>query len=117
MAISNLKQFMAYLPYAQYAKLKKYSLKHGINMSQVIRESLDARIDGGDQYLVGFNAGLAEAITAVENNKAAKMRFPSGASFAELVTADINKLKRSGVNVKATDEEVNENQGDLDLGV
>lgn len=112
MAISNLKQFMAYLPYAQYAKLKKYSLKHGINMSQVIRESLDARIDGGDQYLIGFNAGLAEAVAAVEGNKAAKMRFPSGASFAELVTADINKLKRKDVNVSTDDK-----QDEPDLGV
>jgi hypothetical protein len=92
---STQKQFMAYLPYAQYALLKKYSLKSGANMSQVIREALETKLGGGDQYVVGFNAGLTEAIKAVRENKAAKMRFPSGASFADLVVSDLNKLWRT----------------------
>lgn len=122
---STLKQFMAYLPYPQYAQLKKYSMKTGVNMSQVIREALETKISGGDQYIIGFNAGLTEAIEAVKANKAAKMRFPSGASFADLVVSDLNKLwrtlnedkKGSAVSGPAESGTSGEGQTDPDLGI
>lgn len=111
------------MSYPQYALLKKYSLKHGINMTQVIREALDVRLSDSSQYLIGFNTALDEAIQAIHNNKAAKMRFPSGASFADLVTADITKLKRKEVNEETTNgrsttqDAGREEQTDPDLGL
>lgn len=92
MTISNLKPFMAYLTFDQYARLKRFSSKNKVPMAQVIRESIDARIAEDDRYSHGYNTALQAAMRVVDENKAAKMRFPSGRSFAELVNADIKKL-------------------------
>ncbi len=89
MTISNLKPFMAYLTFEQYAKLKRFSVKNATTMSQLIRESIDARIAVGDRYSLGYNAAIKDAMKVVTENKAAKMRFPSGKSFADLVNEDI----------------------------
>lgn len=91
MTPSKLKPFYAYIEYAQYGALKRFASRHNIPMTQVIREAIAAKI-AGDHYAVGYNAGLNAAIKSVHNNKAAKMRFPSGKSFAELVVDDLNKL-------------------------
>lgn len=91
MTPSKLKPFYAYIEYAQYALLKRFADKHKISMTQVIREAITAKI-AGDKYANAYNAGLKAAIVAVQQNKAAKMRFPSGKSFAELVVDDVNKL-------------------------
>lgn len=89
----RLKPFMAYIDSAQHAKMKKFSGKLRIPMSQLIREAIDMRITSGNQYLHGFNAGLVKAQSVVSANKAAEMRFPSGKSFAELINADIEMEK------------------------
>lgn len=91
MTPSKLKPFYAYIEYAQYGLLKRFASRNNISMTQVIREAIEAKI-AGDHYAVGYNAGLNAAIKSVNHNKAAKMRFPSGKSFAELVVDDINKL-------------------------
>lgn len=90
----SLKPFMAYLEYPIYADLKKFSHKNDISMSRLVREAIVARISSGDRYVSGFNAGLEAAILAVNGNRAAKMRFPSGKSFADLVVSDIQSLKQ-----------------------
>ena len=89
---SSLKPHMTYLTFDQYAKLKRFAAKNKTPMAQVIRESIDARIADGDRYSHGYNTALREAMRVVEDNKAARMRFPSGKSFAELVNGDIKKL-------------------------
>lgn len=91
MTPSKLKPFFAYIEYAQYATLKKFAAKNKVSMTQVIREAIQAKV-AGDKYATAYNAGLKAAIVAVQHNKAAKMRFPSGKSFAELVVDDVNKL-------------------------
>ena len=58
-------------------------------MTQIIREAVTARISGGNAYVSGFNDGLQEAINAVNAMKHAQMRFPSGKSFAELVSDEL----------------------------
>ena len=115
---------MAYLEYPQYAKLKKFSLKTAIPMTQLIREAIDARISTGDKYVLGYNAGLKDAIRIVEENKASKMRFPSGKSFAELITEDIEKsFATEGDDEKTGDAGAtegrtgDEEQGDPRLGI
>lgn len=85
----NYKPFLTYVEHQEYAKLKKFAAKNKIPMAQIVREAITARIVGGDPYVTGFNDGLQEAINAVNAMKHAQMRFPSGQSFAELVTDDL----------------------------
>lgn len=124
---SSLKPHMTYLTYEQYARLKRFSAKNKVPMAQVIRESIDARIADGDRYSHGYNAALHQAMRAVEENKAARMRFPSGKSFADLVNEDLKKLEihheegKDHAQVHAARSPAGgsegERQGDHDLGV
>jgi hypothetical protein len=91
--ISRLKPFMAYLELTQYVNLKKFSAANKIPMSQLIREAIDARIASGDRFVFGYNKAIDDAINAVNANRASQMRFPSGKSFAEILTDDVIKLK------------------------
>jgi len=63
-------------------------------MSQLVREGIDSRLSIGDKYLAGHNDGITNAIGAVNANDACKMQFPSGKTFAELLTDDLQKLIR-----------------------
>lgn len=86
---NNYKPFLTYLLQSEYAKLKKFASRNKTPMTQIVREAVTARISGGNSYVNGFNAGLQEAINAVNGMKHAQMRFPSGKSFAELVSDDL----------------------------
>ena len=86
---NNYKPFLTYLDPREYVKLKKFAAKNKIPMTQLVREAVTARISGGNVYVNGFNDGLQAAIDAVNAMKHAQMRFPSGKSFAELVTDDL----------------------------
>jgi hypothetical protein len=86
---NNYKTFLTYLKPQEYVKLKKYAAKLKIPMTQVVREAITARLSGNDPYVSGFNDGLVEAVKAVNAMKHAQMRFPSGVSFAELVSDDL----------------------------
>lgn len=86
---NNYKPFLTYLHHAEYAKLKKFATKNKTPMTQIVREAVTARISGGNAYVSGFNDGLQEAINTVNAMKHAQMRFPSGKSFAELVSDDL----------------------------
>lgn len=99
----SLKPFMIYIEQPAYAKLKLFSRKHQTPMSQLAREALDARISSGDRYLAGYNAGVSDSIKKINENPASKMRFPSGASFSEILTADLNKLMRPKNEETTTD--------------
>lgn len=124
---SNLKPTMAYLTFDQHIRLKRFASKNKVAMAQVIRESIDARIADGDRYSHGYNTALRDAMRVVEDNKAARMRFPSGKSFAELVNADIKKLEINREERKDIAKEHaaasteggagGEGQADADLGV
>lgn len=119
----SLKPFMAYLYYPAYADLKRFSQKHNISMSQIIREGITSRMSGGDRYCAGFNDGVNSSIGVVNGSKVAKMRFPSGKSFAELVCDDLKKLYQKDGNGKATDTgstegtSDDEGQSDQSLGL
>jgi hypothetical protein len=104
----NYKPFLTYLEYAEYTKLKKFAAKNKMPMTQVVREAITARIVGGDPYVNGFNDGLQEAINAVNAMKHAQMRFPSGMSFAELVTDDliVRRMKETKDESERTAEPV-----------
>lgn len=126
MISSKLKPFMAYLEVGQHQDLKRFSQRSKIAMSQLIREAVDARITQGDRYVAGYNKALHDAIEAIYNNRASKMKFPSGKSFADVFTEELEKLiiKESYVQAAQTpDSRGNagspgtEDEGDQSLGV
>lgn len=89
MPSNNYKPFLTYLDPREYVKLKKFAHKNKTPMTQIVREAITARISDSNAYVNGYNDGLQEAIDAVNAMKHAQMRFPSGKSFAELVTDDL----------------------------
>lgn len=104
----NYKPFLTYLEPQDYVKLKKFAVKHKMPMTQIIRQAISARIVDGNAYINGFNDGLDEAINAVNAMKHAQMRFPSGKSFAELVTDDlvVRRMKETKDELNGTPESV-----------
>ena len=91
----KLKPFMTYLDDQNYAKLKKFAKSKRKTMAQILREGLNFRMAQDNPYLKGFNDGLTAANKAVNQNQAFQMRFPSGQSFADLITSEISKLTMS----------------------
>ncbi len=85
----KFKPFMTYVSEDEHLRMKKFAKLKKITMAQMIREAIDGRLSVGDPYTSGFNAGLDRAISVVNQNNAAKMRFPSGKSFAELIIDEL----------------------------
>ena len=95
---TNYKPFMTYLAPKDIVRLKRLSKASKTPMSQIVREALDARLVSGNPYTSGFNDGMKKAILVVADIQAAQMRVPSGLSFAELVSQEVEKhLIREGV--------------------
>ena len=87
---------MIYLPIEQSNELKRFSKKHKLSNSKVASEGISMRMDGAeDRYNSGFNAGLNEAVRIVQGTEGAKMMFPSGKSFGDLVCDEIEKFLRA----------------------
>jgi hypothetical protein len=89
----KLKPFMTYIDDADYVKLRKFAKAKKLTMAQVLREGLSMRVAVDNPYLQGFNEGLDASIKIISGHHAAQMRFPSGQSFADLMTDEILKLK------------------------
>lgn len=92
---SKLRPFFAYLTDDQYASLKQFSAATGVSMTQLIRESIDARLSKGDQYVAGYNQAIQDAILKINSNNLSKMAFPSGKTFGEVIIEDISASLRS----------------------
>ena len=88
-----LRPFMAYLEESQHLALTKFAKASQLTMSQVIREAVTMRIAAKNPYVAGFNDGIAKAMAVVKDNRASQMRFPSGKSFGELITGDLEQVK------------------------
>jgi hypothetical protein len=60
------------------------------------------RVAVDNPYLQGFNEGLDASIKIISGHHAAQMRFPSGQSFADLMTDEIMKqrLRSEDENLK-----------------
>jgi len=86
---------MIYLTPEDKDALSKYAEKNRMTASQIVREGVRMRLQGND-FNTGFNEGLQEAIKIAHATEGAKMMFPSGKSFAELVSENINLAVRDG---------------------
>jgi hypothetical protein len=90
---SKYHPFMVYLEPKEIKRLKKFSVKHKIPMTQIVREAIDARLSVGDSFTNGFNTGIDKAVEIVKAAQWAQMRFPSGISIAELIDQDLSDKK------------------------
>lgn len=88
----KVKPFMTYLDDADYVKLKKFAKTKKVTMARILREGLEVRMAQDNPYLKGFNDGLTAATKVINEHQASQMRFPSGQSFGELITAEIHSL-------------------------
>ena len=95
----TVKQKVIYLPHELAEKFEKYAKKNDITQSKIVCEGIVMRMSGNDDpFNQGFNSGLNEAMNLVRNTEGAKMMFPSGKSFAELVCDEIEKFQRGKSN-------------------
>ena len=88
--MSKLKPFMTYMTEADHTILRKFAKAKKITMAQLIREGVAMRMSDGT-YASGFNDGIKSAIESISKLPAAQMRFPSGQSFAELISDELFK--------------------------
>ena len=86
---------MIYLPTKLKIAFQAYAEKNKISGSKVAAEGIVMRISGEDDpFNKGFNEGLREAMKIVQGVEGAKMMFPSGKSFGNLVCEAIDKYIR-----------------------
>jgi hypothetical protein len=86
---------MIYLTPEDKEALAKYASDNKMTASQIVREGVRMRLQGND-FNTGFNAGLQEAIKLTHATEGAQMRFPSGKSFADLVSENLTLAIRDG---------------------
>lgn len=86
---------MIYIPHELANKFEKFAERSNISQSKIACEGIAMRMAGEDDlFNQGFNQGLNEAMRIVTNTDGAKMMFPSGKSFAQLVCDEIERFIR-----------------------
>jgi hypothetical protein len=89
---------MVYLELDQPLQLKLYAAKHDLSVSQIARDAFTAFMSpSNDPFHQGYNAGIDAAIQIVKGTEGAKMMFPSGKSFGQLVCDQLVRFKRTKV--------------------
>jgi hypothetical protein len=84
-----------YLEQSEKERITKFAEKSDISVGQLAREAFKMRMVGGDNpFNKGFNQGLNEAIRIANACEGASMMFPSGKTFAKVVSDDIEKFLR-----------------------
>jgi hypothetical protein len=84
-----------YLEQSEKERITKFAEKSDISVGQFAREAFQMRMAGGDNpFNKGFNQGLNEAIRITNSCEGATMMFPSGKTFAKVVSDDIEKFLR-----------------------
>ena len=87
---------LVYLEPDQPVRLKLYAADRNMSVSQVARDAFNAFMSPqNDPYHEGFNAGIDAAVQIVKGTEGAKMMFPSGKSFGQLVCDQLVQFKRS----------------------
>lgn len=86
----RLVPFMTYLDAPEHLRLKKFAKQKKMTMAKIIREAILLRMADNNPYIQGHNEAVTKCIKMIEANTAAQMRFPSGKSFAELITDELS---------------------------
>lgn len=86
---------MIYMEPKELAKLRKYAKTFNVSISSIAREGVRMRMAGEDDpYNSGYNEALDMAMKIANNTSGAKMMFPSGKSFGELICEEIEQFRR-----------------------
>jgi hypothetical protein len=86
-----------YLEQSEKERITKFAEKSDISVGQFAREAFELRMSETDNLFdSGFNAGIQEAMRIVRQTDGAKMMFPSGKSFADLVSENLTLAIRDG---------------------
>jgi hypothetical protein len=95
----NIKPLMVYVYPDQPKKIKDFAISRKLTVSQFAREAFELRMSETDNLFdSGFNAGIQEAMRIVRQTDGAKMMFPSGKSFGQLVCDQIGIFMREKRN-------------------
>ena len=84
-------KYTAYLSESMYKDLMKFSVDNSVPATKIIRDGIASRLNKGDPYVGGYNAGIEQAMIVVKENRAAGMRFPDGKSVSDMLCADLKK--------------------------
>jgi len=93
----NVHPLMIYMPSPDIKTLKAFAKTNDLSVSSVARQGVAMRMGSGDRYNQGWNDAIKECMATTQNVKGAQMKFPSGASFADLVNIDLKNLIRPEV--------------------
>lgn len=86
---------MIYMDPKELSNLRRYAKLHKVSISSVAREGIRMRMAGEeDPYNSGYNEALDVAMKLTNNTNGAKMMFPSGKSFGQLVCDEIEQFRR-----------------------
>jgi len=86
---------MIYVEPTELAELKSFAKQKNLTVSSLAREGLRMRMAGNDNlYNRGFNEALDVAIKIAHKTEGAKITFPSGKTFSDLICEEIEKFRR-----------------------
>lgn len=86
---------MIYVEPTELAELKSFAKQKKLTVSSLAREGLRMRMAGNDNlYNRGFNEALDVAIKIAHKTEGAKITFPSGKTFSDLICEEIEKFRR-----------------------
>ena len=86
---------MIYMDPKELSALKRFAKANDLTVSSIAREGVRMRLAGDNNpYNKGFNEALDVAMSVANKTEGAKMIFPSGKSFGEMVCDEIKKFKR-----------------------
>jgi hypothetical protein len=94
----TVQPLMIYVPPGELAELRRYAKSLRKPVSHVAREGIRMRMAGNSPYDKGFADGCTAAQQAVQETEGAKMMFPSGKSFADLVCESIQEIRIRNVS-------------------
>ena len=86
---------MIYVEPTELAELKNFARQKNLTVSSLAREGLRMRMAGNKNlYNKGFNEALDVVIKIAHKTEGAKITFPSGKTFSDLICEEIEKFRR-----------------------
>lgn len=86
---------MIYMDPKELSELKHFARENKLTVSSIARDGIRMRLAGDKEpYNEGFNEALDIAIKIAHKTEWAKITFPSGKSFSDLICDELSKFKR-----------------------
>lgn len=98
MATTRLIPYSVHLPEDIYNKLKQAAGQR--KASALVRDAIALIIDGGDQYVTGYNKGIRDAVLTVESCTAASIVSIHGVNVSKQLSKTLRSMIKEKKNVK-----------------